>query len=89
MEYLNLYSSEQIKRHNVKPGMTGWAQINGRNSISWEEKFRLDIEYTKNMNFFLDLKIFVITIFKVLRKSDINKPGEVTTSLFRGNQKDN
>tara|TARA_Y100001980_G_C14521272_1_gene296565 strand:- start:806 stop:1396 length:591 start_codon:yes stop_codon:yes gene_type:complete len=72
IEYLNLYSKEQIKRHDVKPGITGWAQINGRNSIDWEKKFILDVWYVKNHNFFLDLKIIFFTIFKVLKREGIN-----------------
>ena len=86
MEYLPLYSLDQNKRHNVKPGFTGWAQINGRNAISWDEKFNLDLWYVKNKNLLIDLKIFFITIIKVCKRSDISAPGEATTNFFRGNQ---
>ena len=83
-EYLPLYSKKQILRHNVKPGFTGWAQINGRNSISWEKKFLLDLWYVKNMNFFLDLRIIFITIFKVFRRKDISFPKENSDNRFKG-----
>ena len=89
MEYLPLYSKRQIKRHNVKPGFTGWAQINGRNSISWKKKFDLDLWYVENQNFFLDLRIFFITIIKVLKKTNINSPGESSGTIFKGNLKNN
>ncbi len=87
MQYLSLYSPDQNKRHNVKPGFTGWAQINGRNTISWEEKFNLDLWYVKNQNLLIDLRILIITIFKVCKRSDITAPGSVTTHYFRGNEK--
>ncbi|MFJ8352996.1 sugar transferase [Bacillus paramycoides] len=84
MEYLPLYSSKQAKRHNVKPGITGWAQINGRNSITWEEKFELDVWYVENRSFLLDLKIIVLTITKVLKTEGINHVGHVTMEPFTG-----
>ncbi|MES5918258.1 sugar transferase [Bacillus cereus group sp. RP37] len=84
MEYLPLYSSKQSKRHNVKPGITGWAQINGRNSITWEEKFELDIWYVENRSFLLDMKIIVLTITKVFKTEGINHVGHVTMERFTG-----
>ncbi len=72
VEYLPLYNDRQRKRHDVKPGITGWAQVNGRNAISWEEKFELDVWYVENRSFLLDLKIFWLTFLKVLKRSDIN-----------------
>lgn len=86
MEYLPLYTEEQKKRHQVKPGITGWAQINGRNSISWEEKFKLDVWYVNNQSFLLDLKILFLTIFKVLRSHGINQQGNATVEKFKGSQ---
>ncbi len=85
MEYLNRYSPEQAKRHLVKPGITGWAQVNGRNTISWQKKFELDVYYVKNLSFLLDLKILFLTIVKVLNRSDINKSENVTMDKFMGN----
>lgn len=85
VEYLNLYSPEQAKRHNVKPGITGWAQVNGRNALRWKEKFRYDIEYVENVSFWLDLKIFFLTVLKVFKKEGISQKGEVTMEKFRGN----
>ncbi|EJR42464.1 sugar transferase [Bacillus mycoides] len=84
MEYLPLYSSKQAKRHDVKPGITGWAQINGRNSITWEEKFELDIWYVENHSFLLDMKIIVLTITKVFKPEGINHVGHVTMERFTG-----
>lgn len=84
-EYLPLYTPEQARRHNVKPGITGWAQINGRNAISWEEKFRYDVEYVNTISFWIDLKIFFLTLFKVFNKEGISQNGEVTMEKFRGN----
>ena len=83
-EYLELYSSEQLKRHNVLPGITGWAQINGRNSISWKEKFIKDLWYVNNKTFYLDLKIILITIKKVILRLDINKNSQITIEKFNG-----
>ena len=85
VEYLALYSDEQAKRHSVKPGITGWAQINGRNSLSWEEKFDLDIWYVQNLRLSLDIKILFVTIFKVLKREGISADGEATMSKFKGN----
>ncbi len=85
-EYLPLYSPEQSRRHDVKPGITGWAQINGRNSVSWEEKFRLDVWYVDNQSLLLDLKILFATVFKVFRREGIQGEGEVTMSRFTGSQ---
>lgn len=85
VEYLPLYSDEQAKRHNVRPGITGWAQINGRNAIDWQSKFRLDVWYADHQSFYLDLKILFLTVKKVFTKADINAKDEVTTSKFTGN----
>ncbi|UAL46936.1 sugar transferase [Sutcliffiella horikoshii] len=82
MEYLPLYSKEQFKRHLVKPGITGWAQVNGRNAISWEEKFDLDVWYVYNYSFFLDLKILLLTVIKVIKKEGISQPGYATIQPF-------
>lgn len=84
MEYLPLYSSEQYRRHEVRPGVTGWAQINGRNALSWEEKFKLDVWYVDNRSFWLDLKILFLTIKKVLRRDGISAEGEATMAKFTG-----
>ncbi|MBD3799468.1 sugar transferase [Sulfuricurvum sp.] len=86
VEYLPLYTQEQFKRHNVKPGITGWAQINGRNAISWEEKFRYDVEYVNNISFAFDLKIFFLTLKKVVMREGISQQGEATMEKFRGNK---
>ena len=87
MEYLPWYSAEQYRRHEVRPGVTGWAQVNGRNAISWEDKFRLDVWYVDNYSFFLDLKILFLTVKKVLVRDGISAEGHVTTEYFRGNSK--
>ncbi|MDT8861103.1 sugar transferase [Alkalihalobacillus sp. MEB130] len=84
MEYLPLYTREQLKRHDVRPGITGWAQINGRNAISWEEKFQLDVWYVQNQSFLLDLKILFLTVYKVCKSEGINQPGKVTMERFQG-----
>ena len=84
-EYLPLYNENQKKRHNVKPGITGWAQVNGRNAISWGRKFELDVWYVQNLSFLLDLKILLKTVGKVLKTEGINREGEVTTTRFKGN----
>ncbi len=87
MEYLPLYNSEQAKRHNVRPGMTGHAQVNGRNAIGWEEKFKLDTWYVENQSIWLDFKIMFKTVHKVLAKDDISAEGEATMPKFTGNMK--
>ena len=84
MEYLPLYSAEQAKRHNVRPGMTGHAQINGRNAIGWDEKFKLDTWYVDNQSTLLDFKIMFQTVYKVLAKDDISAEGEATMTRFTG-----
>lgn len=84
MEYLPLYNSQQAKRHNVRPGMTGHAQVNGRNAISWEEKFKLDTWYVENQSLWLDFKIMLKTVKKVLAKDDISAEGEATMTKFTG-----
>jgi lipopolysaccharide/colanic/teichoic acid biosynthesis glycosyltransferase len=86
MEYLPLYSKEQYRRHEVRPGVTGCAQVNGRNAISWEDKFKLDVWYVDNQSFLLDLKILFLTVKKVLVRDGISGEGEATMSKFTGNQ---
>lgn len=88
MQYLPLYTPEQARRHHVKPGFSGWAQINGRNTLAWEEKFCLDVWYVDHQNFWLDLRIFLITILKVLRREGISAAGEATMAPFTGNTAD-
>lgn len=83
-EYLQIYSPEQSKRHNVRPGITGWAQVNGRNTISWEEKFNLDVWYVDNRSFWLDCKILFLTIRKVFVREGINAGSEITMPKFTG-----
>ncbi|WP_304503123.1 sugar transferase [Agarivorans sp. Alg241-V36] len=85
MEYLPLYSSEQAKRHNVKPGITGWAQINGRNALSWQQKFELDVWYVENRSLLLDIKILFLTVKKVFVKDGVSAEGEATMAKFTGN----
>ena len=84
MEYLPLYAPHQARRHEVRPGITGWAQINGRNTLNWEEKFILDVWYVDNKSFLLDLKILTMTVIKVLKRDGINQSSEVTMSKFTG-----
>jgi lipopolysaccharide/colanic/teichoic acid biosynthesis glycosyltransferase len=84
--YLDRYSPEQNRRHDVLPGITGWAQVNGRNAISWQEKFRLDVWYVDHWSFWLDLKILFMTFWKVLKRESINAPGEATSGEFMGNE---
>ena len=84
MQYLSLYSREQARRHDVKPGFSGWAQINGRNSLTWEQKFRLDVWYVDHQSLRLDLRIVLITMLKVFRREGISSPGEPTMSPFIG-----
>jgi lipopolysaccharide/colanic/teichoic acid biosynthesis glycosyltransferase len=86
MEYLPLYNKEQKKRHEVKPGITGWAQVNGRNAISWEDKFALDVWYVEHLSFILDMKIMWFTLGKVLQRSDVSSQTTVTMEKFEGNQ---
>lgn len=87
MEYLPLYNKEQAKRHDVRPGMTGHAQVNGRNAISWEQKFKLDTWYVENRSVWLDFKIMLQTVKKVIAKDDISEAGEATMSKFTGSEK--
>ena len=87
MEYLPRYSPKQARRHNVKPGITGWAQINGRNAISWEEKFKLDVWYVDNHSLWLDIKILFLTVKQVLFKKDISANDHATMTPFKGNKK--
>jgi sugar transferase EpsL len=84
MEYLPRYSEEQARRHEVKPGITGWAQVNGRNAISWEDKFKLDVWYVDNRSFWLDLKILWLTLVKVVKREGINQEGRATMEEFKG-----
>ena len=84
MEYLPLYSDEQRRRHEVRPGVTGWAQVNGRNAISWDEKFKLDVWYVDNQSFWLDIKILFLTAFKVFKRDGISQEGKVTMERFKG-----
>ncbi|KGJ50166.1 sugar transferase [Clostridium sp. NCR] len=86
VEYIDLYSKEQFRRHEVRPGMTGWAQVNGRNNLNWDDKFKMDVEYVDNVNLLLDIKILFLTIFKVLKRDGISKDGHVTMDKFKGNQ---
>ena len=85
VEYLPLYSEKQSRRHEVKPGITGWAQVNGRNAIGWDEKFDLDVWYVDNQSFWLDIKILWLTVKKVIRREGVNKDGHATTEYFKGN----
>ena len=85
MEYLPLYSSEQSRRHEVKPGITGWAQVNGRNDLSWDEKFALDVSYVDHQSFWFDLRILWMTLSKVFRSEGINQTGQATMERFCGN----
>ena len=85
VEYLSLYNSEQKRRHDVPPGITGWAQVNGRNSLSWEDKFKLDVWYVDNQSFWLDIKILCLTLRKVLIREGITAKDHVTAHAFKGN----
>ncbi len=87
VEYLPLYSKEQTRRHEVRPGVTGWAQVNGRNAISWEEKFELDVWYVENQTFFVDLKILLLTMIKVFKRDGINSSHYATMDAFTGESK--
>jgi lipopolysaccharide/colanic/teichoic acid biosynthesis glycosyltransferase len=84
MQYLPLYSSEQARRHNVRPGITGWAQVNGRNALSWDDKFKLDVWYVDNRSLWLDIKILLMTVRKVFLRDGISATGEATMSAFTG-----
>ncbi len=87
MEYLPLYSAEQMRRHDVHPGLTGWAQVNGRNAITWPERFKLDVWYVDHWSFWLDIKIVFMSLWKVIRREGISQPGQATMEYFRGNEK--
>lgn len=84
MRYLSLYTEEQARRHEVRPGITGWAQVNGRNALSWEEKFEFDVWYVDNHSMWLDLKILAMTLWKVFRRDGISQEGEATAAYFTG-----
>ncbi len=86
VEYLPLYTKEQALRHKVRPGITGWAQVNGRNHLSWEEKFKLDVWYVRNQSIFLDIKILFLTVYKVFISDGINQPGKATMESFKGSK---
>lgn len=88
VEYLSLYDKNQAKRHHVRPGITGWAQVNGRNAISWEEKFELDQYYADNIKFLFDVKILLLTLLKVVKGSDISNGTQATTEKFSGTMKE-
>jgi lipopolysaccharide/colanic/teichoic acid biosynthesis glycosyltransferase len=88
MEYIPRYNAHQMRRHEVPPGVTGWAQINGRNAISWEEKFDLDVWYVENRSLWLDIKILFLTVWKVLRRDGISAAGEATMPKFMGSEND-
>ena len=88
VQYLPLYSAEQARRHNVRPGITGWAQVNGRNAISWDQKFKLDVWYVDNQSFLLDLKILLLTVKKVFVREGISADGHVTIEPFKGSKND-
>src|SRR5690554_4043227 len=88
VEYLPLYSAEQARRHEVRPGITGWAQVNGRNALSWDEKFKLDVWYVDNQSLWLDIKILFMTIKKVFLRDGINADNHVTMPVFKGIEED-
>lgn len=88
MEYLDRYTSEQARRHDVKPGITGWAQVNGRNALAWDDRFAFDVWYVDNWSLWLDIKICVMTVFKVLKQEGISAEGHVTMPEFLGSEKD-
>jgi len=87
MQYLDRYTLEQARRHEAKPGITGWAQVNGRNAITWEEKFKLDVWYVDNQSLWLDLKILALTVWKILKREGIIYPGEATMAEFTGSSR--
>ncbi len=84
MQYLDRYTPEQMRRHEVKPGITGWAQVNGRNAITWERKFALDVWYVDHQSLWLDLKIIILTVLKIIKREGINQPGQATAQEFMG-----
>jgi len=86
IQYLDRYSPEQARRHDVLPGITGWAQVNGRNALTWEDKFRLDVWYVDNWSLWLDIKILALTLWKVIKREGISQPGHATAEEFMGNQ---
>ncbi len=86
MEYLPLYSPEQMRRHDAYPGLTGWAQVNGRNALTWEQRFELDVWYVDHQSFALDLKIIFLTLWRVLRREGVSQPGQATVEYFRGSK---
>lgn len=86
MQYLDRYTPEQTRRHEVRPGITGWAQINGRNTLTWEEKFALDVWYVDHCSLWLDVKIIMLTVWKVIKREGISEQGQATVSYFDGNQ---
>ena len=86
MQYLDRYTPEQARRHEVKPGITGWAQVNGRNAITWEEKFKLDVWYVDNWSLWLDIKIIAMTIWKILKREGISQPGQATMEEFKASK---
>ena len=86
MRYMPLYTPEQARRHEVKPGITGWAQVNGRNSVSWEEKFALDVWYVEHLGLWLDLRILALTLRKALTREGVSQEGQATVAYFDGNR---
>jgi len=86
MQYLDRYTPDQARRHEVRPGITGWAQVNGRNALTWEQKFALDVWYVDHLSFWLDLKIIALTLWKILKREGISQPGQATVEYFHGNQ---
>jgi lipopolysaccharide/colanic/teichoic acid biosynthesis glycosyltransferase len=89
MQYLELYTPEQKRRHDVLPGITGWAQVNGRNTLTWEDKFRFDVWYVDHYSIALDIKILVMTFWTVLKREGINQPGRATADEFMGTKNEN
>jgi len=85
-QYLDRYTPEQMRRHEVRPGITGWAQVNGRNALTWDEKFALDVWYVDHMSFWLDFRIMALTVWKVVKREGINQPGQATAQEFMGRQ---
>ena len=86
MKYLPLYSPRQMRRHDAKPGITGWAQVNGRNAVTWERKFELDLWYVEHQSLWLDIKIIVLTLVKIISREGVAQPGHATAEEFRGSQ---